>query len=95
MTGCVAVEHDIAGGGVEPLAGRGAEERVKSGGSVAGGGGVAVQRTITDSRVEGASCEAKESIFSLSSVAAGIASVRCRSNGSSRRKKRKTCERKY
>jgi hypothetical protein len=75
----------VVAGGVE-------QERIKTVGRVVAPGGVAIKRTITDGRVVAAACEAEERRITLSGVAVGIASVRCRGNRSGRRRKCKPGE---
>src|SRR5437899_2317540 len=108
-TGGIAVESEIAEGGVLNTGGI-AGERFGTNGSVAAAGGVAkkrfntvgrvvaagcvvIERVKPDCRVAAAGCEVEEGISALSGVEVGIASVRWWVDRSSCRRKRKAGER--
>ena len=80
--GCVAMERKITGGRVVE-ASRAAKESLTTGGRVAAAGCVAKERIKTDGRVVdaitecGVNLHAGERSIPLSSIVAGIASVRC------------------
>jgi hypothetical protein len=71
----------------------GARERVSTYGRAAPHIIAPTERVETDRRVVESGREGEECIFALSSVAAGIASVRCRRHRTSGKRKRKAGER--